>query len=144
MISISCPSRGRPELAKRMIDTAYETAASDIQFLIYLNDDDPMLDEYQDTIDKKHYTIGPNRSTCYSWNLMAEEAKYDYVFLAGDDIQFKTKHWDKIMTDGFNDYPDKILMAIPYDGKEKNKPKKILQEKEPTLIGDIPFSPSSP
>ena len=52
MISISCPSRGRPELAKRMIDTAYETAASDIQFLIYLNDDDPMLDEYQDTIDK--------------------------------------------------------------------------------------------
>ena len=112
MISISCPSRGRPELAKRMIDTAYDTAAGDIEFLIYLNDDDPTLQEYKDTIDKKHYTVGPNRSTCYSWNLMAEKAKFDYVFLAGDDIQFKTQHWDKIMTDGFNDYPDKILITI--------------------------------
>tara|TARA_B000000557_G_scaffold247849_1_gene232014 strand:+ start:24 stop:746 length:723 start_codon:yes stop_codon:yes gene_type:complete len=140
MISISCPSRGRPQLAKRMIDTAYNTAADDIEFLIYLNNDDPALEEYKDTIDKKHYTVGPNRSTCYSWNLMAEKARYDYVFLAGDDIQFKTENWDTKMVDGFTNYPDKILMAIPYDGKDKNKPKNLLNAKEPTLIGDVPFS----
>ena len=99
MISISCPSRGRPQLAKRMIDTAYNTAADDIEFLIYLNNDDPALEEYKDTIDKKHYTVGPNRSTCYSWNLMAEKARYDYVFLAGDDIQFKTQNWDTKMVE---------------------------------------------
>ncbi len=140
MISISCPSRGRPELAKRMVDTAFQTAKHDIEFLIYLNDDDPRLGEYRDTIDKKHYTIGPNRSTCYSWNLMAEKAKFDYVFLAGDDIRFVTDQWDDKMIKGFDPYPDKILMAIPYDGKEKNKPQNLLNATVPTLIGDYPFS----
>ena len=52
MISLSCPSRGRPQLAKRMIDTAYDTAAGDIEFLIYLNNDDPALEEYKDKIDE--------------------------------------------------------------------------------------------
>ena len=52
MISISCPSRGRPELAKRMIETALDTAENEVEFLIYLNDDDPTLEQYQDTIDK--------------------------------------------------------------------------------------------
>jgi hypothetical protein len=140
MISISCPSRGRPELAKRMIETALDTAENEVEFLIYLNDDDPTLEQYQDTIDKKHFTVGPNRSTCYSWNLMAEQAKFDFIFLAGDDIQFKTKHWDTLMTKEFHRYPDKILMAIPYDGKQKNKPEELLSATEPTLLGDYAFS----
>ena len=43
MISICCPSRGRPELAARMVRTALETvsATKKIEFLFYLNDDDP-------------------------------------------------------------------------------------------------------
>ena len=40
MISFCCPSRGRPELAKRLIDTATETQTGDTEFLFYLNDSD--------------------------------------------------------------------------------------------------------
>jgi hypothetical protein len=132
MISFCCPSRGRPELAKRLIDTATETQKGDTEFLFYLNDDDEKLEQYKDLLDEKHYTIGPNQSTCYSWNLMAEKASYDIVMLMGDDVQVKTQNWDKMIADEFDRYDDKILMVVPYDGRQKNKD----LADAPTLWGD--------
>ena len=79
MISFCCPSRGRPELAKRLVDTATATQKYDTEFLFYLNDDDETLEQYKDLLDEKHYTVGPNQSTCYSWNLMCEKASHDIV-----------------------------------------------------------------
>lgn len=121
MISFCCPSRGRPSLAKRLIDTATATQNGDTEFLFYLNDDDPKLEEYQDLIDQKHYTIGPNQSTCLSWNLMCQKASHDIVMLMGDDVQVQTKDWDKLIADEFDKYKDKILMVVPSDGKPKNE-----------------------
>ena len=43
MISFSCPSRGRPKFAERLVKTALETAKHDVEILFYLNDDDPTL-----------------------------------------------------------------------------------------------------
>jgi hypothetical protein len=136
MISICCPSRGRPTMAKRMIDTAYKTVSDtkNIEFLMYLNDDDPALPEYKKYIDLKHYTIGPNQSTCYSWNQLATQAKHDIVFLAGDDIQFMTKDWDLSIKKGFDQYDDKICMVVPFDGNGKGKGKDLLEHEEPYLV----------
>ena len=121
MISFCCPSRGRPKLAKRLVDTATETQKGDTEFLFYLNDDDVKLEEYKDLLDEKHYTVGPNQSTCYSWNLMSEKAKHDVVMLMGDDVQVKTHNWDQLIVDEIKKYNDKILMVVPYDGRPKNK-----------------------
>ena len=95
MISFSCPSRGRPEFAKRLVDTAEENAKNDIEIMFYHNDDDPSLEKYKDLLEEKYYTIGPNQSTCYSWNQLAFKAKNDVCFLMGDDVQFTTNSWDK-------------------------------------------------
>ena len=119
MISFSCPSRGRPELAKRLVDTATETQKGQTEFLFYLNDDDEKLEEYKDLLDEKHYTIGPNQSTCYSWNLMCDKASHDIVMLMGDDVQVKTKDWDQLIVEQFDKYEDKILMVVPSDGRRK-------------------------
>ena len=119
MISFCCPSRGRPELAKRLVDTATSTQNGETQFLFYLNDDDEKLEQYKDLLDEKHYTIGPNQSTCYSWNLMAEKATNDIVMLMGDDVQVQTQNWDKLIADQFEEYNDKILMVVPSDGRHK-------------------------
>jgi len=108
MISFCCPSRGRPELAKRLIDTAVSNQQHDTEFLFYLNDDDPTLEQYRDTIDQKHYVVGPNQSTCYSWNLMCDQSKNDIVMLMGDDVQIKTKHWDQLIVEQFEKYKDRI------------------------------------
>ena len=133
MISILCPSRGRPKLAKRMIDTVYNTVsdAKNIEFLLYLNEDDPTLEEYKTLINKKHYTVGPNQSTCYSWNQLAEKAKFDILFLAGDDIQFMTKNWDLNIIKVFEMFPDKICMAAPFDGNGKGNGAALLTNEEP-------------
>jgi hypothetical protein len=119
MISFCCPSRGRPKLAKRLIDTATTNQFYETEFLFYLNDDDPMLTQYMDLIDEKYYTIGPNQSTCYSWNLMCEKSKNDVVMLMGDDVQVKTKDWDKLIIEQFEKYEDRILMVVPSDGRPK-------------------------
>lgn len=123
MISFCCPSRGRPELAKRLIDTATETQTGDTEFLFYLNDDDEKLEQYKDLLDEKHYTIGRNQSTCYSWNLMADKATNDIVMLMGDDVQVQTKDWDQLITNEFDKYEDKILMVVPSDGRAKGNKK---------------------
>ena len=118
MISFCCPSRGRPKLAKRLIETACENQDGNTEFLFYLNDDDPKLEEYKDLLDEKHYTIGPNQSTCFSWNLMCEKAQHDIVMLMGDDVQVLTEHWDTMIAEQINKYSDKILMVVPSDGRD--------------------------
>ena len=133
MISLCCPSRGRPKLAKRLVDTALATAEHGVEFLFYLNQDDETLEEYRDLLDEKYYSIGPNQSTCYSWNLLAEKAKYDIVCLLGDDVQIQTKSWDTLINFEFDKYDDKILMVVPNDDRNK------LNLKEPTLWGDKPL-----
>ena len=136
MISFCCPSRGRPELAKRLVDSATETQKGDTEFLFYLNDDDEKLEQYKDLLDEKHYTIGPNQSTCYSWNLMAEKASYDIVMLMGDDVQVKTQNWDQLIADQFLRYEDRILMVVPSDGRNKGSKK---YSNETTLWPDEPL-----
>ena len=53
MISFSCPSRGRPSYAKRLIDTAEKFAKTDVEIMFYLNEDDPTLPEYRDLLQIK-------------------------------------------------------------------------------------------
>jgi len=137
MISFCCPSRGRPELAKRLVDTATETQKGETEFLFYLNDDDPTLEQYRDLLDEKHYEIGPNQSICWSWNLMCDKASHDVVMLMGDDVQVLTKDWDQKIVDQINKYEDKILMVVPTDGRMKGT--KALDFHEPTLWGDTPL-----
>ena len=136
MISFCCPSRGRPEFAKRLVDTATETQKYDTEFLFYLNDDDEKLEQYKDLLDEKHYVVGPNQSTCFSWNLMCDKATNDIVMLMGDDVQVLTQDWDKLIADQFSRFKDKILMVVPSDGRKKGT--KNL-EKETKLWGDEPL-----
>ena len=119
MISLCCPSRGRPELAQRLVNSATEHAKYDTEFLFYLNDDDPKLEEYKDVLDEKHYTVGPNQSTGYSWNQMADKASNDIVMLVGDDVAVQTQDWDDKIKDQYDKFEDKILMVIPSDGRAK-------------------------
>ena len=43
MISFCCPSRGRPELAKRLVNTTTAKQKHNTEFLFYLNEDDEKL-----------------------------------------------------------------------------------------------------
>jgi hypothetical protein len=121
MISIVCPSRGRPQLAKRMIDSFLNNPGCAVEILLYLNEDDPKLEQYKDLINSEHYSIGPDRSPGYSWNMLAQSAKHDIIFLMGDDAENTTQDWGNIVLNTFELYPDRIAMVVPSIGRKTKK-----------------------
>jgi len=81
MISILTPTRGRPEMARRMMDSA-----GDHEFLFYVDEDD--TSEY----DVPHI-VGPRVRLGVVWNYLARQAKGDYLMMGNDDLIFRDKHW---------------------------------------------------
>lgn len=55
MISILLPSRGRPDNIVRLANSIFETASdpSEIEIIVRLDEDDPMLEEYMDNPPKQ-------------------------------------------------------------------------------------------
>lgn len=121
MISICCPSRGRPELARRMYDSVKTTQKYSSEILFYLNEDDPCLNDYTRLLPEETYDIGPDQSTAMSWNHLAKKSTKDFLMLAGDDIQFKTPNWDQVIIDQGNHYPDGIYCITWDDGRQNKK-----------------------
>lgn len=118
MISICCPSRGRPTLSKRMAESAINTAKNkNIEILFYLNDDDTELENYKKALANFNISIGADQSTCISWNQLSNKAKYDYIFLMGDDVIFETENWDEKIINEFEKYEDRLLVVGPWVGK---------------------------
>jgi hypothetical protein len=113
MISILCPSRGRPEMAAKMVNTALKLAGGPLEILIYINDDDPKIKQYFDLIPQQFLQVGPDRSPVYSWNKLAQQARYDLLFLMGDDAWFETENWVPKFAKIFDQYPDKIAFVYP-------------------------------
>ena len=149
MISICCPSRGRPEYAKRLYDSILDTAEAEIEFLLYLNDDDPELDKYFEEFKDTEVDpiVGKDQSTCYSWNQLAFKAKYDVCFLMGDDVQFTTNSWDKEILKIFDQYADKIVMVSPLDNRKsqaRRNERIIKNMKEPYYIKNFPTHIGTP
>ncbi len=116
MISVLCPSRSRPVLAKRMVDSVLKNPGCDVEVILYLNKDDPLLTDYLDNIKNARIIVGPDQSTSYSWNLMAPQSKYDIMMLMGDDAIIDTDNWGHLVIQEFAKVPDKILMVAPKAG----------------------------
>jgi len=124
MITLCIPSRGRPKLARRMYDSAIAQSNSrkNLEFLFYLNEDDPSLPEYLNLLNnlpQVKIQVGPHQSTSFSWNRLATKAMFDIICLMGDDVQIETKDWDRKIYEQFSKYDDKILMVVPQTGRPR-------------------------
>lgn len=122
-ITVACPSRGRPELAARMIESAYDKAAlwTRIQTGLYLNQDDPFIEEYSMRIPvQTKRIVGLDGSPAFAYNIINKEIPGDIHVLVGDDCIFETKGWDAPLIKLHQQYPDGIWCAAFHDGKENN------------------------
>ena len=121
MISLCVPSRGRPERAKMMRESAMDTAKDkdNLEIVWYLNEDDKSLPKYQSYF-WPNVKIGPHQSTCMSWNQCAGRATQPIVALMGDDVLFKTKHWDLEIKKEFDTLRDSILEEAERMEREGN------------------------
>lgn len=109
------PSRGRPDNLRRVIDSARSTAVNDIQFVIYLDNDDVMSHSVAREL-CVDALIGPRILLSQMWNECWAHAKYDIAMHCGDDIIFQSPRWDTLVIDAFNLIPDRIALVHGRDG----------------------------
>jgi len=120
MISLLCPTRGRPNQAERLIKSFLNTQKNQNQILFYVADDDDCKEQYYELFNK--YKIGfyrgPPMSTSFIWNFLAHQATGEMVTLIGDDVEIKTKNWDEIFIQANKIYEDKIYVLTVDDGRQ--------------------------
>ena len=121
MLSIIFPTRNRPNNVIRFVDSIFATADSvkNIQLCIYIDDDDtasvPALQQIAERIDTQALQ-GNLKIGSHMYNELYRIATGDLFMFAADDIVFRTKGWDSIVTKKFDEHPDKILFVYGEDG----------------------------
>lgn len=118
LISVLVPSRGRPEMFKRMYDTLVDTATFPraIEVVAYLDDDDPERDDYPvETETKIVYVNGERILLSEAWNAAYQWASGEILMHCGDDLTFNTPGWDQRVREEFSKIPDRIGLVFADD-----------------------------
>ena len=125
MISILSPTRNRPHLIMRLIDSIFDTAANpeDIELSLYIDDDDASYDDLlsQDLGIKINYMKGPKIVISDMWNKCYEISNGEILHHASDDFVYRSKDWDVKVESHFDRYNDKILLLYGRDGHQDEK-----------------------
>lgn len=101
-LCVMLPTRKRPEMARRCIDSFRETKALDTTDLILIIDDDD--DSYEDDLGADKITATrSNLITAVNAAASVLAQAYDALFLAADDLVFVTPGWDTLMLKSLED-----------------------------------------
>lgn len=114
-ISILCPTRGRPENVKRLLDSLRDTSSVMPEVVFYTDDDDFVLPELYNIAGARTIT-GPRICLSEMWNRCAEVATGEILMHAGDDIIFRTKGWDDQVRRAFAAFQDRLIFVHGDDG----------------------------
>lgn len=114
MISILTPTRGRPEMAKAMLESARSTQTQENEYLFYVDEDD--TSEYN--LNAPTYR-GPKVRLGVVWNFLARMAEGDYLMMGNDDLIFRTPGWDEKINIVMG--PDEVMVACFDDGINQGK-----------------------
>lgn len=106
MVSILCPSRGRPDGMRRLYQSLLNTTHGEWELLVRLDDDDPT--SYDQPPHQSNITA-PRVLMSQLWNDLVPYALGDIFMLCGDDITFNTPGWDVMVREAFP--PDKIAVV---------------------------------
>jgi hypothetical protein len=95
-LCVMLPTRKRPEMARRCIDSFRETRASeDTDLILVIDDDDASYEDVTD-VDKVTATRS-NLITAVNAAASVLAEHYDALFLAADDLAFITPGWDTLL-----------------------------------------------
>jgi hypothetical protein len=92
---VMVPTRGRPQICKRMWDSFLATKSHNTEIILYFNDDDPKLEEYLDLF-KTNYIVGKRLFLAEAYNFLFNKySDYCWYSPINDDHVFITLGWDK-------------------------------------------------
>lgn len=126
--SLLCPSRGRPDGVRQLVESVAATASvrGRIEVLVYIDSDDPELEGYRRTfaelassghgLGRVQAIIGPPRSVSVSWNDLAAASRADVLMMANDDQVYVDAGWDSRLDTCIAAYPDRIFCMWFNDG----------------------------
>lgn len=128
LISVLLPSRGRPDGYRRVVETCFATATypRQIEVCVYLDEDDPAIDDYRfwkrtkkdrwvGAPGKIGLMEGPRILLSETWNQLTEVADGEILMHCGDDVTFNTPGWDQRVREEFDKLPDKIGLVFADD-----------------------------
>lgn len=116
VVSVLCPTRGRPQNVTRITRTAWSAAEGDVEFVFYCDDDAP--GSVPDIIAAEpcvQVITGPRIILSDMWNKCLAKASADIFLVCGDDAVFRTPGWDLLVGAAFAEHPDRILLAYGDD-----------------------------
>lgn len=132
MISLLCPTRGRPDRAIQFLESVLSTQDKSAEIIFGLQSDDPQLENYPDKIRSNAVIFEPS-STVYYWNKMATIAKGDLITLIADDVIMRTKGWDTIFEAAAEKYADGMCLITTQDGRNHGVAPQDLPTPHPTI-----------
>ena len=103
MISILTPTRGRPDMALRMMESA-----GDCEHLFYVDDDD------ESDYSAIPHIRGPRVRLGVAWNFLARMAAGDYLMMGNDDLIFRDDNWQERLKEEVK--PNELKVACFNDG----------------------------
>lgn len=117
MISVCCPTRGRPESMRRLVESVRATADGPVEIIFYLDDDDPdsaAMAAHLGTAGlygQVMHIIGKRITMSDTWNVLARHAAYEILMACGDDVVFRTAGWDTQVCAAFAAVDDRIVLV---------------------------------
>ena len=124
MISILCPTRGRPAMFKKMLDSALATAYTKPEIVIGIGSDE-FIDAPEDNLGYDLSNVntaifcGP-LPIVHVCNKLANKAKGDLLVVVGDDAVFATPGWDYALMDHYNALYNKIHVYSFRDSRSEH------------------------
>ncbi len=119
-ISITLPTRCRPERVRKMMSSCVDLAdhPERLEFLLYLDPDDTdtrhetLQEEYPDS-KVKVFIEGRLFSIFRMQNFLTQHATGDIIGYLADDMHFTTEHWDTYVQEAFTG--DRIWLVYPIE-----------------------------
>jgi len=117
-----CPSRNRPELCKRMLDSFDKTKSEWSNIIVYVSVDDPQIGKYEDILNGRLHIFGPRRTLVEVINYVSCEymSAIAYYQEVNDDHIYITDKWDEKLIGKIEYGGNKFGMAWGRDGMNNN------------------------
>jgi len=120
-ISLLIPTRQRPEMLKRVYDSAFNLASHPglVELIYYVDNDDKSYDDLN--LYNATKVSGPRDVLSKAWNCCYDSSTGEIVWHGGDDNIFRTESWDDVVRDTFEEYPDRIAFIWGNDGNGESE-----------------------
>jgi len=103
-ISILCPTRERPHLVERMIESLRATTYKDVELLLFVDKDDTFRAEYEEMNEVHQYDnlevvvfVSKVKNVGTAWNYLYRRSRGTIIMMGNDDLVWKSHGWDFIL-----------------------------------------------